>query len=340
MKILLAGQFKGWALEHHFVRYLSRHAEVFTYPAEEVFDAYYQSSVLNKVCYRLGLSSIQRRISRELLQQAAEVRPDVIWVFKGMRVTPQTLRQIRSRGIKLANYNPDHPFIFSSRGSGNSNVRKSIGLYDLHLCYSRSVQRRIEQEYGIRTAFLPFGFELSDSDYEAITAVTEINRGCFVGNPDKIRVEHLQTFAESGLPVDVYGHGWERHLAPSANVRIFDAVYGLEYWRTIRSYRLQLNIFRPHNEGSHNMRTFEVPAAGGIMLAPDSPEHQEFFTPEQEVFLYRSKDDMIDQARMLLSLPVAQTRLIREAARGRSVHSNYTYENRAAQAAEAFKAIL
>lgn len=336
----MAGQFKSWALEHHFVRYLSHHAEVFTYPAEEVFDAYYQSSVLNKVWYRLGLSPIQRLISGELLQQAAEVKPDVLWVFKGMRVTPQVLGQIRSMGIKLANYNPDHPFIFSSRGSGNSNVRQSVALYDLHLCYSRPVQRRIEQEYGIRTAFLPFGFELSESDFESIEGVPEINRGCFVGNPDKIRVAHLQAFAGSGLPVDVYGHGWERHLAPSANVRIFDAVYGLEYWRTIRSYRLQLNIFRPHNEGSHNMRTFEVPAAGGIMLAPDSPEHREFFTPEQEVFLYRAKDDMVDQARRVLSMPPVQARLVREAARGRSVRSNYTYENRAAQAAEAFKSLL
>ncbi len=340
MKILIAGQFKSWALEHHYVRYLADYATVFTYPAEEIFNEYYDATPVHKVLYRLGLSRIDRTVGEGLLAEAERVRPDIIWVFKGMRITPAVLRTLRERGIRLANYNPDHPFLFSSRGSGNRNVTDGIGVYDLHLCYSRAVMERISREYGIATARLPFGFELSEPDFTAIEPVPETARGCFVGNPDKTRVEHLVAMASGGIALDVFGHGWERYLPRHPHVRIHDAVYGLDYWRTIRSYRLQLNIFRPHNTGNHNMRTFEVPGAGGILLAPDSPEHREFFRAGQEIFLYRDKEDMVRQARHLLSLSEEEAAAVRRAARERSVGSKYTYRERAAQAAAALGTLL
>ena len=340
MKILLAGQSKSWAIENHFARYLSKHAEVFIYPAEEVFDEFYQASIFNKILFKLGLTGIEKKIERELIAKAEEVRPDVVWVFKGMRIVPQALKTLNGMGIKLANYNPDHPFQFSSKGSGNANVTKSVGLYDLHFCYSRSVQRRIEQEFGIPTAFLPFGFELVQQDFDKIKNTPETPRACFIGNPDDNRVANLVAVAQSGLLVDVYGHGWRRHLPEVANLQVFDAVYGLEHWRKLRSYRLQLNIFRPHNEGSHNMRTFEVPGAGGIMLAPDSPEHREFFEDGKEAFFYQSKDEMVEKAKQILALPAEEAAKIRERARQRSVSSGYSYEERTAQAARAFRQLL
>jgi spore maturation protein CgeB len=340
MKILLAGQFKNWALENHFARYLPQHAEVFIYPAEEVFDEFYQASKFNKIWFRLGLSGIYKKIARELVEKAETVRPDIVWVFKGMRILPEALQTLSRMGIKLANYNPDHPFQFSSRGSGNGNVTNSVGLFDLHLCYSRSVQLRIEQEFGIRTAFLPFGFELNQADFNQINKVAEIPRACFVGNPDGIRVEYLLAAAESGLLVDVYGNDWRQHLPDVPNLQIFDPVYEQDFWVKLRTYRLQLNIFRPHNRGSHNMRTFEVPGAGGIMLAPDSPEHREFFEEGKEAFFYQSKDEMVEKARQILALPAAQAAEILQRARQRSVSSGYSYEDRTRQAAQAFEQLL
>jgi hypothetical protein len=340
MKILLAGQFKKWALENHYARYLAPYAKVFSFPAEDRFDDFYHTSILHKIQYRIGFSDIYDKIGRELLVKTEEVQPDVVWVFKGMRIAPKYLRILKERGVKIVNYNPDHPFLFSSRGSGNANVTKSIGLFDLHLCYSHDVQRRIETEYGIPTAFLPFAYEMVDSIFEEVQHEPEISAACFIGNPDRIRAEYLVALANSGLPVDVYGHGWEQILPKSASVRIFDAVYGNDFWRKMRAYRLQINIFRPHNEGSHNMRTFEIPAVGGVMLAPDSPEHREFFRPGEEIFTYRSKAEMVTAAKLILELPATEVTAIRRRARSRSVLSGYSYEHRAGQAVEAFRQLL
>ena len=50
-----------------------------------------------------------------------------------------------------------------------------------------------------------------------------------------------------------------------------------DFWKVLRKYRVQLNLMRPHNLDSHNMRSIEVPAVGGIGLFPDTPDHERFF---------------------------------------------------------------
>ncbi len=340
MKILIAGQFRNWAIERHYTRYLKEYAEVDTFPAEDIFDDFYHKSTAHKLVFRMGLSAIYKKIARRLIEKATSFRPDVLLVFKGMRILPEALTALKRRGIRLANYNPDHPFLFSSRGSGNANVSNSIGLYDLHFCYSRDVQRRIGRDFGIATAFLPFGYELAPAVFDKISEEAEIPRACFIGNPDPLRVDYLQSLAATGLPVDVYGHGWHKTLPPTTKLHIHAAVYGEEFWRKMRAYRVQVNIFRPHNVGSHNMRTFEIPAAGGIMLAPDSAEHREFFAGGNEAFFYKDKEDLAAQARYILGLSATAANAIRQQARQRSTGSGYDYRHRAGEAFDALRGVV
>lgn len=336
MKVLFVGQFKEWSIEHHYAKYLRPYAEVYTYPAEDIFDEYYHPSIWNKVKYKLGVSNISEKIGEGLIEQAKEVQPDIIWVFKGMRVLPKTLEQLRAMKIKLVNYNPDHPFFFSSKGSGNKNVTESIGLYDLHFIYDKRVGQRIEKEYNIPTAMLPFGFELPPNVFEKIENEPEENTACFIGTCDKIRVEHVMFVASQGITVHVFGSNWDKMIPTNAkNIVVHPPVYSEDFWLNMRKYRLQLNIFRPHNIGSHNMRTFEVPAVGGVMLAPDSPDHQEYFEPGKEIFTYNSKEEMIAKTREVLAMSQEEINTIRKNARQRSVESNYSYQRRTKQAYEA-----
>ena len=69
------------------------------------------------------------------------------------------------------------------------------------------------------------------------------------------------------------------------------------------------------------MRTFEIPAAGSIMLGPASREHNEFFKESEEVFLYASKDEMVTKAKQILNMPAATALSIGKNARERSLRS-------------------
>jgi spore maturation protein CgeB len=192
------------------------------------------------------------------------------------------------------------------------------------------LQKQIEEQYKIKTAFLPFGFELSEAEYAAVESAPEIHKICFIGNPGKTRINTIRYLATSGFEVDVYGHGWNQTaLKKIKNVNIFDAVYGQEFWKKLRQYRVQLNIFRKHNVGSHNMRSFEIPAIGGIQLAPYSAELADLFTEGKEIFFYRNDEDLLKQAIKLISAPSASIEEYRQAARDRSMTSSYSYRDRA-----------
>src|SRR5665213_706753 len=205
MKVLLVGSDFEYGIERYYIKYLRQSGvEVIHYAAPDIVFGKRSKNLLSKVLFKAGLVTRYGYVNRELIRLSEHHHPDVIWVFKGMEIYPSTLTRLR-RKFKLANYNPDHPFIISSRGSGNKNVTNSVGLYHLHFCYNRHLQKQIEDIYNIKTVYLPFGFELSQEEFLAATKEPEINRICFIGNPDKVRVEIISLLAKNGFDVDIYG---------------------------------------------------------------------------------------------------------------------------------------
>lgn len=332
MKVMIVGSDEAHAIENYYVKYLNAEGlDVSQFAAQKIFYEYYHQNNFNKVLYKAGLSSIQNRINKSFIISLEKFRPEIIWVFKGMEITPDSLRYARSKRYKLVNYNPDNPFVFTGSGSGNSNITQSIALYDLHFTYNLQVKRKLEAEYHLPVKFLPFGYDISDGQYQACITEEEIIKTCFIGNPDKKRSAFLKELAESGVKIDLYGHYWNDYIK-HPNISIYQPVLGDVLWKMLRKYRVQLNLMRIHNDDSHNMRTFEIPAIGGIQLAPDTPEHQLFFEDRKEVWLYRSVSDCVQCTKELLSLSTTEASNIRLAARKRCVESGYSYRDRALEA--------
>lgn len=337
---MLVGSDKVFAIENFYIKYLRTGGHtVIHYPAQSLFYDYLQKSLFNKSLFRLGYRKIYRNINKELKEKIIQNNPDILFVFKGMEIFPETLICAKKRGIKLVNYNPDNPFIFSGRGSGNKNITASISLYDIHLTYNLSVKKRIETELNIPVGILPFGFELNDENYNECCQEHEIIKPCFLGNPDSFRAKFILQIAEEGIKLDVYGHDWSKYVQ-HPNINIFDPVFGIDFWNTLRKYRVQLNLMRPHNPESHNMRSFEVPGVGGIQLAPYTPDHRTYFEPEKEIFLYADIDECVNQIKKLLALKANEAMEIRNCARMRSINSGYSYKDRTKQALEKIKAII
>jgi spore maturation protein CgeB len=340
MKILMVGSDKVYAIENFYKKYLEELGEkIELFTAQNYFYDYYQKSILNKLLYRASLSGISGKINGLFKKVVAGFEPDIIWIFKGMEISPASLRWAKSRNIKLVNYNPDNPFIFSGRGSGNRNVTNSIPIYDLHFTYNLEVQRKLERDYHAVTVFLPFGFDLDIEVFESAKNQPEILKLCFAGNPDKERSAFIEHLAASGINVDLYGHDWARFIK-NPGVTIYQPVYGTEFWQLLRRYRVQLNLMREHNINSHNMRTFEIPAVGGIMLAPDTPEHRMFYEDRKQVFLFGTIDECIQLANTILGLSAAVVEKIREDARIKSLSSGYCYKERADIVLQALKKLV
>lgn len=328
MKILIVGSKQIWALENIYITYLRKlGCEIKIFPAPDLLRKRYYKSIFTKIIYRILPSLFLNKINRQLLLEIKAFKPKVVWIFKGKEIFIETLIKIKNQDIFLCNYNPDHPFIISSAGGGNKNVTKTVKYYDLHFCYSQALMEKIKSTYNIDTIRLPFGFDLREDLYQMIKREQEILEVCFVGNPDKIRATFIKKLANK-FKINVFGLDWNKWIK-HPNVKVHNSIFGDEFWKVLRRYRVQLNIFRPHNKGSHNMRTFEIPAIGGVMLAPYSTEHCSFFDTSKEIFVYNNFEDAIKQIEFLLALPFEEANSIRCAAREKSINSKYSYEHKA-----------
>jgi spore maturation protein CgeB len=331
MRLMVIGSDKVYAIENFYVRYLRQAGiEIYHFCAQNFFYDYYQSGLVNKLLFKAGLSPILKQINKQFKEAVKEFKPEVIWVFKGMEIFPETLKWAKEKGIILINYNPDNPFIFTGKGSGNKNVTDSIGLYDLHFTYNLAIKKQLEAEYKTRTSFLPFGYDINGEELAACQAQEEVVKVCFLGNPDKQRANLITQIADQGVSVDLYGNNWNRFV-DHKSINFFGPVYGVEFWKTLYRYRVQLNMMRVHNEDSHNMRTFEVPGVGAIQLAPDTTEHRMFFEPGKEIYLYKNISDCCVKVRSIMALTGEQASLMRKSAHNKSIQAGYTYRDRAQQ---------
>ena len=90
-----------------------------------------------------------------------------------------------------------------------------------------------------------------------------------------------------------------------------------------------INILRPQNliENSHNMRTFEIPALGGVLLSNFTEEQATYFEPGKEILFYNNYSELKDEI-IFLQRNRSVLEDISKRAYERSIKSDYSYDAR------------
>jgi spore maturation protein CgeB len=328
LRIIILGTFVEGALENYFSQGFSDLGyQVINY---EITQSYFKQlrNPFYKAINAISSNLILKEINKEVIKFANENYSDIIFVCKGATLFPTTIQQLRSSCKLLVNYNPDHPFEFYSKGSGNSNVCDSVKYYHIYFSYSQSISKRIWNQENIPSFVIPFGF---DDRYIYQIPDTTINKFLFVGAWDNTRSAILNTTDFTTL--DIYGDSnWQRKCKnDSTSNKSFQQrkLYGDELRNKIASYTATINILREQNlvEKSHNMRTFEVPGYGGLLLSQYTEEQASYFEPHKEAIYYSSIDDLHEKLSMLLSFPKLVEN-IKVKGRERALKSRYSYHER------------
>ena len=105
MKLLIVGSNRHYAIENEYEAALTQYCEVSIYPIHVYFEDRYNRSILHKLWYKLSLSTFVWSLNKLFLDEVLVIQPDVIWVFKGMEILPNTLIELKRRGTILLNYN-------------------------------------------------------------------------------------------------------------------------------------------------------------------------------------------------------------------------------------------
>ncbi len=332
--LLLIGAFGPGALENYYVEGMERAgATVSTYDVGTRYQAAVSRSLLSKVIHRAAPAFLLRPLNRDLLRFLAGRRFDGIIVFKGMELLPETVISLKGNATVLANYNPDHPFRFYSRGSGNRYVLRSIRHYDAYFTYSSRIASRLQTDFHTASFVIPFGFD--DVASAGTAAGPDVaGRILFVGAYDGERARLLNRVADDHLRI--FGDlKWSSRTAGLPKVREAyqgRGLFGEEYKQAVAAAAGNINLLREQNltEQSHNMRTFEVPGYGGVLITQRTTEQSEFFEEDKEILCFDSVEELATKTRFLIGHPDVAARM-KLAARERSVKSGYSYRHRASE---------
>ena len=72
------------------------------------------------------------------------------------------------------------------------------------------------------------------------------------------------------------------------------AAYGRDLARALASGVISLNVMRPQNARSHNMRSYESPACRAFTLSQRTPELRELFVEGEEIACFETLDELRD----------------------------------------------
>jgi spore maturation protein CgeB len=330
--MLILGEFGSGAIEHFFLKGFERCGiRVTTFDIAEQYYIRKNKNILNKVLNKISPDIFYREMNVRLVSFLDKKKFDIILVFKGMQLFPGTVKQLKAHATVLANYNGDHPFIYYTPGSGNKNVLDSIPLYDVHFSYARSITEKLKTVFGKDAFCIPFGFNARGRALHAATAAQYQGRFLFIGAYDRERAAYLDRVHADDL--DIYGDNkWRTRtfLKPYIQKAYRNrALYDKDYSCAIQSSSGILNLLRKQNiaEDSHNMRTFEVPGHGGLLISQRTGEQCDFFEEGREAVYFETQEELCDKLKYL-SGKDAEISSMKQAALQRAVRSNYSYDHR------------
>jgi spore maturation protein CgeB len=281
--------------------------------------------LLRAALWRLGGHRPARldAFSAEVVAGCAQARPALLIATGAAALTRSALRRLRSMGIACVNYSTDDPWNRAMRASWHL---RALPEYDA-VFTTRSANLECFRNIGIGDVhYLPFGYDDELFPGPAAPLDAPSYDVLFVGGADDDRISFITQFLKSGFSVALVGGYWDR--VPATRPHSLGRQPPEALARLTASSRINLCLVRRANRDGHVMRSFEIAALGGVMLAEDTAEHREIFGRDgQAVVYFRTPEDAVVKARTLLADNAERARLSM-AVRQRIAAGGHTYRDR------------
>jgi spore maturation protein CgeB len=235
----------------------------------------------------------------ELIVTVRSERPDIVFIMKGKWINPETLSDLkRVLGERpLVNFNPDSPW---EPENSSKRLLSSITLYDYHFIWNSRLKEHFKSFGAKSVEFLPFAYD-PELHFPINIAEKWQFDTVFVGTYSAHRDKLLSQVV--GCKVAIWGNGWDSSQHVPKDWLKGSAVYGEESTKLLALAPSAINILRPQNAGSHNMRTFEIPATRNAMLTTRSEEQSLWFAEGHSMECFDGPNELVQKIGLLKENP-------------------------------------
>ena len=251
------------------------------------------------------------RLNADLLQIAGDLRPDLLFVYRGTHIKASTLKRIRLivPGVVIAGYNNDDPFGPAQPHYRWRHFLDCLPDYDVVLAYRHHNLEDFTRHGAKRVRLLRSWYVPARNHPVLLTPEDERRfrtEVVFVGHyEDDGRVELLEAIVAQGFRLRLFGpeRYWDPVLSRSSvlkHLRPVQPVWGDDYNKALCGAKVALCFFSRLNRDTYTRRCFEIPATGTLMLSEYSDDLATLFVEGREADYFRSREEMIHKLRLYL----------------------------------------
>ena len=273
-----------------------------------------------------GVASYNRKIE----ELGWALKPDLVWLDTGAQVRPGAVKALRSTGATVMSYNSDY---LRFNRHARRHFLNSVPLYDIHV-NTNEMNVTILQERGAKKVIrAEFAYDpeihrpIELTREEASTLGSEV---VFVGHWEPATERLILLLRESGISVKVWGTSWrkarnKREL--SGVLQDPPAVFGQDYAKAIAASKIALGLLSKWNHNRSTLRTFEIPAMGGFLLAERTGDHLSYFEEGREAEYFGTPGELVEKAKYYLEHEDQRMEIAR-AGHERCTKSGYSNKDR------------
>lgn len=264
------------------------------------------SGFLTKAMNRIVRSTQIRDFNSQLIKISKSVKSDLVLIYKGAFIEPETIQFWKNLGVPVVNFFPDVSFLAHGKY-----IPKCVPLYD-HIFTTKTFGAKdLQYHFGCapsKVSFIPHGF---DPLIHRKLHVLQSSFSCeasFIGNYSKHKESYLVSAMERypELDLKIWGTTWSQSRSSLLSGAIQDvAVLGDSYSLALNSSKINIALLSEAVEGASSgdqitSRTFHIPGSGGFMLHQRTNEVLEYFEEDKEMVCFGSIEEMTEKMRYYL----------------------------------------
>lgn len=309
-RILLVGTFNDINLESSYLRSaIELNMEVETFDYNVVLNKYILFGKIGKtISTYIDIQAWLSKMNREFVIKAKAYTPDIIIFFCNVKVSPAAVLFLKSvlKNTQFVLVWPD------SLNNVQNNIFQMAGLMDLMASYSGNSIPYFQQAGFRNVHWVPLAGDIQ-LNYKEIDESQAFKYDIsFIGNwrleREEMLVKVLSTF--KGKRIGVFGPSWNKYVKNAELKRICQnrIVSGLEMSTIFQQSKVNLNKIDDTNYPAANMRFFEIPIAGGLMLSSECPEMENVYKENESVLYFKNNMDLIEKIDLALGLDSLEMR--------------------------------
>lgn len=318
MKIIIAADWHGEIYaEAFFKAFQELDHDIFKFSWKEYFHHYQYSSRYEtdnnrfKAIYyciqnKFLIGPALNKINKDFIKKCEEVKPDLIFIYRGTHIYPNTIRKIKKKlDCKIFGYNNDDPFSFEYESYVWRFYKKSIHLYD-HIFSYRQKNIKDYENLGYKKVSLLRSYYLKEKNFN-IEKIDKTKYECdviFIGHfEDDGRDESIKLLCDNNINLKLYGTGWEKSKYYECFRRRFGEIKPLyhDYNLAINSANIALVFLSKLNNDTYTRRCFEIPSTKTMMIAEYTDDLNSMFEEGKEAEYFKSRKELLEKVKFYLS---------------------------------------